>query len=270
MKNLKLLLDVRNNYNQSLFQLPENIRKKFPFFTPEGLEAEKEKAKEKILKEYREKISNIKSIIKSDKTKAQKEYYGLKYPDRLSNISVYREVGIKQKTNALLFLSLNPSDAGILQEIRQAFELDDIDYASNLIDVVKTKFDLYTREQLQNLTQAEATSNIDKVNRSNKYLTNPEEFPLLNAVTKIEQEHFPKLKEYETELKDYEVEESILNDFQSQIDGGADFIRSADLFPFLNEQERLDAFNFQSKNNLEEISFRRKAAQIWKQSNPSV
>lgn len=264
-KNIITIKSIAEGYNKSIQAIPETIRKNYSQYTPLAQDELVKTEREKIAKDYQGKVNTWLASVIADKNRARKEYFSMKYPNRLSELSTFREIGQRERTNALLFLNFS-SDAGILQEIRQAFELNDIDYASNLIDGVRAKVDIYTREELNNLTTNEASANLDKVNQSNKYLSNPETFPLLNEVEKIELEKFPKLKELKTEIRDFETEAGILNEFSKQLDAGSEYLRSAELFPFLTEPERLEMLNHSASNQIENIAFRRRAAEIWKQN----
>jgi hypothetical protein len=269
MKNLTLIQDFRKKYIKSFLDLPGLITERYAQFNSEAQKAEELKAKEKMFAEYKQKISNIKNIALSDRKKAVTNYYGLKYPKRSSDLSSFREIGMRQKSDALLFSTI-ASDSNMLEEIRQAFELNDIDYASGLIDAYRAKQDLYTQEELESLTQEEVSENMDKVNRSQKYLKNCKAFPMLNQLDEIELEKFPKLTEYKTELHDADIEVSILNEFENQVNSSYEYLRSAELFPYLTEAERLEAFNNSSLNPIGEEKFRIRATKLWKKSNPNA
>jgi hypothetical protein len=268
-KNINIIKGISDGYNQNFKTVEETVKNKYPQYTLEAQNSMVQTEREKLTSEYKDKVSLWSRNVQSQKDKIQKDFYGQKYPNRASDNSILKEVGATQKQNSLLFLNFS-NEAGILQEIKQAFDLGDTDYASSIIDGYRLKLDIYTRDEINNLTQDEVSRNMDKLNRSLKYLKEPETFPLLSAIEKIESEKFPKLKELKTELRDYETEESILKDFSKQLEAGSNYLRSAELFPFLTEPERLQAFEHSSSNQIEEIAFRRLSAEKWKQSNPNA
>lgn len=261
-KNIITIKAIAEGYNKNISNVSETIKKNYPQYTKEAQQDLVNTEREKIRKEYKDKVNIWLSAVITDKNKIIGKIRACRYPLRASALDTLKSNGLKQKQNAILFLNGNYSENATLNEIKQAIELNEVDYASTLIEGARLKADLYTREELHELTQEQVNQNMDKVNRSNRYLQNPASFPFLYQLDKIEQENFSKMNEYKTELNEYKTEATILNDFQTQLEAGSDYLRSVDLFPYLTEAERLEAFNYPASSQIENISFRRGAAEI--------
>jgi len=242
---------LRKNYSNAQktkeYLVRNSIGSMWNLLTPEG-KAQKlnEKSKE-LIKEFREKLPEIKNKIAGEKKNVSRKINSIKFPNLSSEDSNLRLIAENQITQAQIFLSSRKASYQITDAIKSALDTNRVDFAFTIIDSI-----LNTRQEAVNEPLTQKTKELIQEVK-NIYDT----FEKKKEIERIEQE-----------IEDVAILERVVSSFDSQLEQGKEKIMLIDLVPLMEEHERMELLEQVSEiGGVEAVATKRRISEILQSAN---
>ena len=223
------LVDMARSFNTASADVLRSVKRSDPTFESYRAEVQQkyvDAARQKLRAETTATLADVRKSIDSELQAVPLTIASIRYPNTTSKDSAARVAGEMQLAASRAFLAVDPSPDALAMEVKEAFAMQRIDYASELVGRA-TSLHVDLRQVLESW---EGTA---------------------------------KLVEIEREAALLQIASRMADTFSSQLNQKAERVVLVDAWPLMNEQERVQGMAaLESRgSNLEAVSARMRVAE---------